>query len=418
VLNLSCAEKGLGKLRSHNPYHTLVLVVLLFWLVLSGIPLPATNPTTTNNTPMFLKDLENWIEQGNTQYGEYPSNQSFTAEVTIGAGEKLQDIQQALDAGYTCIYLKKQTFNTTKTITPPNEDFYVISNGATLQATEPMPAIFNLRNVRYAHLDGLFINGNGLADKCIDALRETSQVPCHQVRNCKIWGARTANVDFTGCEDSLLFNCWIDGRKQNDVADAITEYGVKIGEPDRDGYRTGGQINMVHCLMGFHRKADVYAKNIASLKLSNCLVSSKTQWSNDFEANIIAEGGTGENPLMPVLELANCWAETGPDSPAPNILVRNHAISKITIIGGTFLADHSPNIHSLLNPSAETITLVGALFENNPNYEGYNIAVATGNLVSVGCTYNGEGVDKANVAAFFIFDRDSGKVETGAELFP
>jgi hypothetical protein len=99
------------------------------------------------------------------------------------------------------------------------------------------------------------------------------------------------------------------------------------------------------------------------------------------------------------------------------MLVKDHAISKITITGGTFLADHSPSIHSLLNPCAETITLVGALFESNPHYEGYNVAASTGNLVSVGCTYNGEGIDKANVAAFFIFDRDSGKVETGAEPF-
>ena len=60
-------EKELGKLRSHL---AILLVVLFLWLVFSGLPLPAKNPTTTNNTPTFLEDIQNWIEQGNTQYGE------------------------------------------------------------------------------------------------------------------------------------------------------------------------------------------------------------------------------------------------------------------------------------------------------------------------------------------------------------
>jgi hypothetical protein len=221
-------------------------------------------------------DFGSWVRQGEEQYGGVSANWSLVAEVAVGAGEKYKGIQEALDAGYLCLYLQKQRFNITEPIRPPKEDFYIVAAGAEIVAVKSMSAVFDIRRIRYAHLDGLFINGNGLAQKSVDALRGPGQVPSLQIRNCKIWGATLANVDLTGCEDSLLFNCWIDGRKQNDVADAITEYGVKIGEP-ADGYRTGGQINLIHCLIGFHRKADVYAKNIASLKLSNCLMSSKTQ---------------------------------------------------------------------------------------------------------------------------------------------
>lgn len=295
---------------------------------------------------------------------------------------------------------------------PPQEDFYIIGDGAEIIAVQPVGAIFDVRNVRYAHFDGLFINGNGLAQKCIDASRTPSQVPVHQIRNCKVWGAKIANIDFTGCEDSLIFNCWIDGR--NDTCEpplAITEYGVKIGDFG-DGYRTGGQINLIRCLMGFHRKADVFEKNVAQLKLSNCLLSSKNMWSADFEAHIIVEGGTGENLLLPALELTNCWVENGRDGKVPNILIRKRPMSKLTIIGGMFYTDKSPNIYSELKPCAETITLVGALFEHNIEYSGYNIVAPTQKLVSVGNIYNWNGIDKTSVATYVIYDRDNTQIET------
>lgn len=218
----------------------------------------------------------------------------------------------------------------------------------------------------------------------------------------------------TGCEDSLIFNCWIDGRKVNDTPDAVTKYGVKIGDFSED-YRTGGQINLIHCLMGFHRKADIYAKNIAQLKLANCLLSSKNVWSAEFEAHIIVEGGTGENALLPTLELTNCWVENGLGGDVPNVLIRKRMISKLTIIGGMFYADKSPNIYSALNPCAETIVLVGALFEHNPQYKGYNIVAPTLKLVSIGNSYNWHGIDKTNLATYLIFDRDDANVQTSNE---
>jgi len=291
----------------------------------------------------------------------------------------------------------------------------LIGNGAEIVATEPVTAILDIRGLRYVHLEGLFVNGNGLAKKCIDAMCTPSQVPVHQIRNCKIWGATFANIDYTGCEDSLIFNCWLDGRKTNDTPDEVTEYGVKIGE-FAEGYRTGGQINLIHCLLGFHRKADIIAKNIAQLKLANCLLSSKNLWSSQLEAHIIVEGGTGENALLPVLELTNCWVENGPGGNVPNILVKNHMMSKLTIIGDVFYTDQSPNIYSSLNPCAETITLIGGLFENNPQYIGYNIVAPTEKLISLGNTYNWHGIDKTNVTTYLIFDKDDTSVETNANL--
>jgi len=391
-----------------------VFVLTLALLIDCSTPPSKIVASNSKSYSTFFGDLENWIQEGYDQYGENKLKTSSTAEVVVGKGERCEDIQTALNLGYTCVYLKKQRFNITEPIVPMKEDTYIISNGAEAFAVERMPAVFDIRSVRYVHLEGLFINGNGLAQKCVDASRNPSQVPVHQIRNCRIWGATLANVDFTGCEDSLIFNCWIDGRIVNDTPDVVTEYGVKIGE-FCDGHRTGGQINLIHCLMGFHRKADVFAKNIAQLKLANCLLSSKTSWSHELTAHIIVEGGTGENALQPILELTNCWMEDGPNGTVPNILVRTRMISKLTAIGGMFYTDKSPNVYSNLVPCAETITLIGALFEHNTEYDCYNIIAPTHKLVSLGNTYNQQGIDKANVTTYLIFDRDSTNVETKNE---
>lgn len=389
------------------------VTILVSLLLLAGCCAPATvsNFSTDHDVFTFFDDFDNWIRKGNEQYGEFSTNKSLTADAVVGKGEEFEAIQDALDAGRTCLYLKPERFNVTKPIVPPKEDFYVLGNGAEIVATQTMPAIFNISQTRYAHLDGLSINGNGLSQKCIDALRTPSQVPVHQIRNCRVWGATYANVDLTGCEDSMLFNCWIDGRKINDTPDAITEYGVRIG-CSGDGYKTGGQLNIIHCLFSFHKKADVFAKNVAELKLSNCLFASKSMWSHEFTAHVIAEGGTGENPVMPAIELANCWMENGPGGDAPNILVANNPISKLTITGGVFFTDNSPNIYSSLSPCAETITLVGGFYENNRQFGGFNIVAPAQKLVSLGNTYNWRGIDKTGVASYLIFDRDDTALET------
>jgi hypothetical protein len=89
-------------------------------------------------------------------------------------------------------------------------------------------------------------------------------------------------------------------------------------------------------------------------------------------------------------------------------------ISKLTIVGGMFYTDLSPNIYSPLNPCAETVTLVGALFEHNSRYSGYNIVAAAQTLVSIGNTYNWHGIDKANITSYLIFDKGSTEIEAKA----
>lgn len=396
--------------RTHAAY--VVVIILLLISLIDQSATPSQNISNSNDFgSIFLQDSQNWTQVDLMQCGENKMNLSSAAEVVVGEGEKYGDVQTALDAGYSCVYLKKERFNVTKPITPAKEDIYIIGNSAEIFATEPMSAIIDIRGIRYAHLDGLVINGNGLATKCVDASRGPNQVPVHQIRNCKIWGATFANVDFTGCEDSLVFNCWIDGRIRNDTPDVVTQYGVKIGEFG-EGYRTGGQINLIHCLIGFQGKADVFAKNIAELKLANCLLCSKTQWSQEFTAHIIIEGGEGENAIQPTLELSNCWVENGPDGNVPNVLIRTKMISKLLIVGGMFYTDYSSNVYSNLTPCAETVTLVGALFEHNLECEDYNIVAPARELVSIGNTYNSHSIDKTNVTRYLIFDRDSTCVET------
>ncbi len=421
-----------SEMQLSHVYHTMVSALLLF--LLASLLIDASSPTpnynsgsstlvggigarTSNGTSAdksysaLLSDFDDWIQAGLEQSSYLYMNKSLASEIIVGTGEKYESIQDALEAGYSCVFLRKQRFNVTAPIKPPKEDFYIMGNGAEIYAVASVSAIFDIRSIRYAHLDGLFINGNGLAQKCIDASRIPSQVPVHQIRNCKVWGAKSANIDFTGCEDSLIFNCWIDGRKINDTPNATTDYGVQIGESGSD-YRTSGQINMIHCLMSFHRRADVFANNVAQLKLANCLLASKTSWSMEFEAHVIVEGGAGENPIQPILELADCWMENGPDGNVPNILIRNRKISKLTIIGGVFYTDQSPNVYSQLNPCAETITVIGALFEHNAKCKGFNLIAPTQKLVSIGNTYNWHGIDKTNVTAYLIFDRDSAELET------
>jgi hypothetical protein len=179
-------------------------------LLISLIDRSATPSQTISNSndfsSIFFQDPQNWTLTDPAQCSENKLNLSNTAEVVVGKGEKYEDVQTALDAGYSCMFLKKERFNITKPITVVKDDIYIIGNGAEIFATEPMPAIIDVRGVRYAHLEGLVINGDGLAEKCVDASRGPNQVPIHQIRNCKIWGATLANVDFTGCEDSLIFN--------------------------------------------------------------------------------------------------------------------------------------------------------------------------------------------------------------------
>ncbi|MDH7564651.1 MAG: hypothetical protein QHH24_07240 [Candidatus Bathyarchaeota archaeon] len=184
---------------------TLLLVFLLLATVDVSVPYKASRginreasssqpEDTFNGTQIkqqisaFLQNPDDWLRHGYKTYAE-PSTSMVTAEVTVGEGEKYESIQEAFDAGYTCLFLKKQKFNVTSPIIPSKEDFYILGNGAEITATKTISTILDIRSLRYAHLDGLVFNGSGLAQKCIDASHPRGQVPVHQVRNCKIMGA-------------------------------------------------------------------------------------------------------------------------------------------------------------------------------------------------------------------------------------
>ena len=154
-----------------------IVTVTLLTLLLVDASAPFSD-YAANNTPStgfsYFQDFDSWIQEGYRQFGEPSLNKSLTADVVIGTGEKYEGIQEAFNAGYSGLYLKNQRFNVTEPIVPPKEDFYVTADGAEIVAVEPMASIFDIRNVRYAHFDGVFINGNGLAQNGIDAMHAPS----------------------------------------------------------------------------------------------------------------------------------------------------------------------------------------------------------------------------------------------------
>ena len=133
-----------------------------------------------------------------------------------------------------------------------------------IRATVDMSSVCNFTGARYAYFNNLFINGYNHADVGLNGKRATSAVPVHKIEHCACWGAKTANIDLTGCEDSTLNDVWLDGRIANDTATAYSNYGLKIGETG-DDYRTGGHIKCFDVKSGFHKLADAWLKNIANI---------------------------------------------------------------------------------------------------------------------------------------------------------
>jgi len=346
----------------------------------------------------------------NTFVDAFETHKHLHPDIVVGTGEDYEDIQTALDDGHKSLFLKRETFNVASPIVPPNEDIYLFSNGAEIKATESMSRLFDIRNIRYAHLEGLFINGNGLAEKCVDGVLDPSGCPMHVIKHCKVWGATKVGVDFTGCEDSTLIDVWIDGRKDtNEPPTVYTEYGLRFGQ-DGDGYRTGGQVNLWDCKIGFCKKADIYAKNIADLKCHGVLLGSKINWSSVLEAHIILEGGTGEAALWPKLLLEGCWFD-GAIGEKPNILIQNVRAKEVSLVGCSVYGSDAPNIYSTLNPGAEQIVILGGLLERAAG--GPNIQCPAKHIAVLGADlYGGTGVDKTNVTTYFIMEKDAATIDT------
>ncbi|MEM3536828.1 MAG: hypothetical protein QXF44_03555, partial [Candidatus Bathyarchaeia archaeon] len=97
----------------HLAITTLLFLLISLSFVSCSSPLSSNSLVQSEGTSdsSFFENAENWIAEGYGQYGELPLKEPLTAEVVVGAGEEFEDIQEAFDAGYSCIYLKKQRFN-------------------------------------------------------------------------------------------------------------------------------------------------------------------------------------------------------------------------------------------------------------------------------------------------------------------
>jgi hypothetical protein len=335
------------------------------------------------------------------------------ADTIVGTGGDYTTIQAALTAGAKSLWLKKELFLIDTPIIPPSEDFWILSQGAEVRAHSAMDRMLDLRGLRYCHLNGVFLNGYGLAAKCIDGLNSPSGPRMHELRFSKFWGATDCGIDFTGCEDSSIIGSWFDGRKADDTTNLYGDYGLRIGEAG-DGNRTGGQINLYDCKFGYQKKADLYAKNVWDLKIYGSLFASKYTWSTDFIAHAILEGGTGPDWLAPKLLFNGCWFDGGTGA-HPNILLQNIESNEITMAGSTVVASDAPNIYSTLNPAVESINIIGGKLERNAG--GPHIQCPARNINVICPQYvGGSGIDKTNVTNYFEIKNGGASIDTNYDF--
>jgi hypothetical protein len=318
-------------------------------------------------------------------------------DTVVGSSGDYANVQAALNAGHKSVWLQNELFLIDQPIVPPSDDISIMSNGAQIRAHSAMARVIDIRSVRAFHLNGVFLNGYGLATKCLDGMH-ADWVPVHRIKHSKFWGATDCQIDLTGCEDSSLFDFWCDGRKEESSPVTLYgDYGLRIGQPG-DGYQTGGQLNFFDGWFGFHKKADVYLKNIWHAKFHSGLFASKVEWSASFQAHMILEGGTGPYAMWPSVVLLGPWFD-GAIGTHPNILIQNVQASGLTIVGGQINSTDAPNIYSTLNPGLEILEIFGGKMERNAG--GPNIQCPTRDVNIIGPLYiGGTGLDKTNVTKY------------------
>lgn len=356
-----------------------------------------------------------------TSYTIFKINDTYYAETNIPGGTSYEDddaatvIQAAIDAlpNGGKLFFRKGLYEVDTEISWTADNITLSGEGlqnTEIRATSTINSIFNITDARYAHFDNLFINGYNNATIGINGLRSTSGVPVHFISNCAVWGAKTANIDLTGCEDSTLQNVWLDGRIANDTTTVYTDYGLKIGASG-DGYKTGGHIKCFDVKAGFHKTADAWIKNVVDISFFGSLFSSKNTYSASLAAHVLLEGGTGAGAVLPVANFYDCWFENSGGS-ANNIKIQNTRASKLNFYGGGWVgADTGYNIYSDLNPALESLTAVGTHFERASG--DYNIKCPA---TSIGLfnvrMYGGSGLDTTNVTRYIILDSDTSSILT------
>jgi len=315
------------------------------------------------------------------------------------------------------IFIKRGTYEINSTISWSTDGIAIFGEGrdnTILKATSAIDSVFDIHEARYAYFRNFWINGNNQANYGIKGERSPSSVPVHSFEVMNIWGAKKANINLTGCEDSSLRDIWLDGRIANDTSTVYTEYGLMFGREGEDGYKTGGHVKCFDVKCGFMKKGDIYAKNIVNLGFFGCLFSSKNTYSADLEAHIIVEGGTGTGAVLPELNLYNCWFENSGGS-ANNILVKNVKASKISIFGGIMFADSGFNIYSTLNPAAESLTIVGTHLERASGDYHIKLPCTSACLLNVKF-YGGNKIDTTNVSKYLYWEVN-GDIHTNVKIW-
>jgi hypothetical protein len=251
--------------------------------------------------------------------------------------------------------------------------------------------MFDISATRYIKFRNLYINGYGLADKCINGAR-TSAAVIHGIYGCKIWGAITCGVDFTGCEDSMIFDTWVDGRKDLTEPPVLyTNYGIMFGPA-----QTGGHVKLINVMIGFCKKADILCHNIRKLDILSSLLASHKTYSAELEANLIIQGGA---EYQPTVSVNHTWIEN--DGAVPNILVKTTQGKQLTVMNSLLATGEYPNIYSTLSPALTFLTLVGGALER-AGTSGYHIACPAWHMNILNVEFfggNPAAVDKINVSA-------------------
>lgn len=251
-----------------------------------------------------------------------------------------------------------------------NCDFLTIDGrGAIIEADSSISRLLDARNRRFLTICGLTLRGNGLASKLIDLSQSTSRSTINVLQNIRGSGGIGTNLDFTGSEDTLFYDCFFDGRTYEGASSPTTEYGILCG----DG-ATGGAVWFINCRSGYNKYGDVRLKNIKRCHFIGGLPGATHKSIGNFSApylraNIIIDGsGSAYNCEV---YLKDVWIEGG-GSNVPSILIENGKIGYLVISDSNIINDGFINIYSTLNPAADYIHIKSSNLEHGAG-SAYNI---------------------------------------------
>jgi hypothetical protein len=258
-------------------------------------------------------------------------------------------------------------------VTKENITFEGEGWGTELRASASMSAMFNIGATRYIRFKNLFINGYGLADKCINAAGSASSPKLHTIEGCKIWGGITCCVDFSGCEDSAIIDTWVDGRRDlTEPPLEFTDYGIYFGT-----IATTGRVELVRLKSMFLKKADVYVKNVSKLDVIGGVLASKGEYSEDFIANMVLDGSGA-------ISLVDSWIEN--TTAEPNIFVLNNC-AFLEIISSELHTGGYQNIKADTGKSVDLIAIYGGRIARTGT--GTHVAVPCAHLIVLNTDFFG-----------------------------